>query len=1009
MNKIFRKGISLVLTLGMLFTASPGVWADSSGSGAAAPPESFSVYINVDGSKDPTLVKTYTATDMKVLAKESKRNYMADESYPKMTANGTIYYTAAGDYSLNAGRVATEYIMMSDMLDDAGLTFDEGDYFIMGPDYTIDSQYSDKYDKGSADENYTKYWKNYGWYNYDDLFGDRYYFRNWDESKKMNVPSIIAMKSYGDKSGWTAETFWEMYAGSSDYLWAYVVNFGQTSMTEGTYNRFYYGQTECTVKLDPDRTVQPIVSGLLSDITEEAQTELDETLTGTDAAEVAEGSFWVTEAQKIALQNALDTYGASDDDEGMTNLQAYNAYTSLNKAVAEFRGAKQEGIKSGYAWFNASEYETTQKYVLRTRTQLAEFAELVKGTADTGAAMSEAYDFEGKTVELAADIDADRNRIIIGDAEHPFRGTFDGKDHEISGLRINRASGYAALFAVNEGIIKDLTLSGTVACSANAEFDDKGNQTNETPVAGIAAVNRGTVQSCVNKASVSAPGAVNVGGIAGLNEGTVTECINAADITAYRNVGGVVGHIYGAVIQHEDGTTVNSDATVSSSLNVGNVRAVYDEAGNYHSGNSNAGGIVGGIAAARGVYPVIENCINSGDIVTDGVTAGGIVGGAWISEATIRSCYSIGAVSCTDEGYDAADEAAGDKYNIGGVIGRCKGTVENCYWLEGMNSSGIGHAASGVAPVQSKSAAELQDIASELGSGFKAVDNGYPALIWQKVYQIGFDLAQKGFIDAHYAGEYLPCVQPADPQISGQTFKGWYSDAGLKNVFDFNEPVTENKTAYASLSASGGSSGSGSGGGGGASSGGSSSGGTAGGGTTVTDPKTDTDNTVKKAYNDVNSSDWFSDAVNYVTEKGIMSGTGASVFSPKAETTRGMLMTILARMSGEDTTGSSPWYKKGLDWAVAKGVSDGTAPEKLITREQLATMLYRYAGSPDTNGSLAAFNDSDDVSGYAQTAVKWAVEKGIVTGKSANTLDPKSSATRAELAAMIQRYTALTA
>ena len=102
-------------------------------------------------------------------------------------------------------------------------------------------------------------------------------------------------------------------------------------------------------------------------------------------------------------------------------------------------------------------------------------------------------------------------------------------------------------------------------------------------------------------------------------------------------------------------------------------------------------------------------------------------------------------------------------------------------------------------------------------------------------------------------------------------------------------------------------------------------------------------------------------------------------------------------------------YRKGLDWAVAKGVSDGTAPEKLVTREQLATMLYRYAGSPDTNGSLTAFNDADSVSGYAQNAVKWAVEKGIVTGKSANKLDPKSSATRAELAAMIQRYTALTA
>ena len=989
--------MSLALILGMLVTASSVVWADSSGSGAAAPPESFSVYINVDGSKDPTLVKTYTASDMKLLAKESKRNYMADESYPKMTSNGTIYYTAAGDYSLNAGRVVTEYIMIPDMLEDAGLTFGEGDYFIMGPDYTVDSRYSD-YDHGSGYNNYAEYWKNFGWYNYDDLYSDRYYFQNWDESKKMKVPSVIAMKSYGDQS-WISEMYWQMYAGSSDYLWAYVVNFGQTGMTEGTYNRFYKGQTECTIKIDPERAVQPVVSDLLEAATEEAKTELDETLTGTDSSEVSEGYFWVTEAQRIALQNALDTYGASDDDEGMNNLEAYNAYTSLSKAISEFRGAKQEGAKSGYAWFNASEYDTTEKYVLRTRTQLTEFAELVKGTADTGAVMAEAYDFEGKTVELAADIDTDRNRIIIGDAEHPFRGIFDGKGHDISGLRINRESGYAALFAVNEGTIKDLTLSGTVVCSAIAEFDDNGNQTNETPAAGIAAVNRGTVQGCVNKASVSAPGAAEAGGIAGRNEGIITGCLNAADITACKNVGGITGYLYGAKSNDENAAVVE----ISSSINSGRIAALYSNIDGNHA-NSNAGGIAGGIGADMDVDPSIDSCINSGNVQTAGKTAGGIVGGAWISEAVIRSCYSTGNVSCTDEGYDAEDENASENYNIGGVIGRCKGIAENCYWLKIKNGSGIGHAGKGVAPAQSVSSAELQNIASELGNKFKNVDNGYPALIWQKVYQIGFDIAGKGYIDAHYAGEYLPCVQPADPQIRGQTFKGWYADADFKNVFDFNEPVTENKTVYASLSASGGSSG-----GGGASSGGSSSGGNSGGGSTVTDPKHDTGNTVTKGYDDVSSSDWFNDAVNYVTEKGLMSGTGASAFSPKANTTRGMLMTILARMSGEDTSGSSPWYKKGLDWAVEKGISDGTSPEKLITREQLATMIYRYAGSPDTNGSLSAFNDADGVSAYAQNAVKWAVEKGIVTGKSANTLDPKSSATRAELAAMIQRYAALTA
>ena len=80
-----------------------------------------------------------------------------------------------------------------------------------------------------------------------------------------------------------------------------------------------------------------------------------------------------------------------------------------------------------------------------------------------------------------------------------------------------------------------------------------------------------------------------------------------------------------------------------------------------------------------------------------------------------------------------------------------------------------------------------------------------------------------------------------------------------------------------------------------------------------------------------------------------MNGTGSDTFSPNASTTRGMLMTVLARYAGEDTTGGATWYEKGMNWAKAKGVSDGTNPEVNITREQLVTMLYRYAGSPKAN------------------------------------------------------------
>ena len=158
-----------------------------------------------------------------------------------------------------------------------------------------------------------------------------------------------------------------------------------------------------------------------------------------------------------------------------------------------------------------------------------------------------------------------------------------------------------------------------------------------------------------------------------------------------------------------------------------------------------------------------------------------------------------------------------------------------------------------------------------------------------------------------------------------------------------------------------------------------------------------------KTFSDVAKSDWFADAVAYVTDKGLMNGTGSDTFSPNASTTRGMLMTVLARYAGEDTTGGATWYEKGMNWAKAKGVSDGTNPTVNITREQLVTMLYRYAGSPAANGSLDNFSDAASVSSYAVNAMQWAVANGIVNGSNGK-LNPQNNATRAEVAAILMRF-----
>ena len=159
----------------------------------------------------------------------------------------------------------------------------------------------------------------------------------------------------------------------------------------------------------------------------------------------------------------------------------------------------------------------------------------------------------------------------------------------------------------------------------------------------------------------------------------------------------------------------------------------------------------------------------------------------------------------------------------------------------------------------------------------------------------------------------------------------------------------------------------------------------------------------KTNFDDVASSAWYADAVQYVTDKGLMNGTDDNQFSPNASTTRGMLMTVLARYAGEDTTGGAIWYEKGMNWAKANGVSDGTNPNANITREQLVTMMYRYAGSPKADGKLDSFSDAASVSTYAASAMHWAVANGIVNGSNGK-LNPQDNATCAEVAAILMRF-----
>lgn len=150
---------------------------------------------------------------------------------------------------------------------------------------------------------------------------------------------------------------------------------------------------------------------------------------------------------------------------------------------------------------------------------------------------------------------------------------------------------------------------------------------------------------------------------------------------------------------------------------------------------------------------------------------------------------------------------------------------------------------------------------------------------------------------------------------------------------------------------------------------------------------------------------WSRDEVNFVAARDLFNGVGGNQFGVSQPMTRGMVNTVLARLAGVDTTPGQgqAWYEVGTDWAKKNGISDGTNPTAPVTREQLATLLYRYAGSPSVSGTLHAA-DAASVSDYAEDALLWANQNGIVNGVGSNTIAPKDNAQRAQVAAMLARY-----
>jgi hypothetical protein len=185
---------------------------------------------------------------------------------------------------------------------------------------------------------------------------------------------------------------------------------------------------------------------------------------------------------------------------------------------------------------------------------------------------------------------------------------------------------------------------------------------------------------------------------------------------------------------------------------------------------------------------------------------------------------------------------------------------------------------------------------------------------------------------------------------------------------------------------------------------------------------------VDNPFKDVSPADWFYDNVRFVYERALMQGTAADTFSPNLATSRGMVVTILYRLENSPAINAElqaesvkfkdvpqgTWYTNAVLWAaengIVKGYDDGRfGPNDSITREQMAAILYRYANFKGNvtelkdSAAMASFTDTNDISAYAEEALQWACAAGILQG-SANKLDPKGRATRAQVAAILERF-----
>ena len=606
----------------------------------------------------------------------------------------------------------------------------------------------------------------------------------------------------------------------------------------------------------------------------------------------------------------------------------------------------------------------------------------------------------------------------IRDYDHTeYTGTFDGGGHSISGLYYNGNGdgNYAGLFGFvgSNGRVQNVKVADSYI--SNSE------ETGRT--GGVCGCNRGTIMNCSFSGSVTGTGwYIDVGGVCGANSGTIENC---------RNSGSVTG----------SGT---------------NVYCLY------------VGGVCGENSNTITGNPTITNCCNSGSVTGSGtgvqyLYVGGVCG--YNYDGTITNCYWLTGTASTgigDDGgtSDKVESKSAKEFASGEVAWLLNSNQENGPWRQTLDEddypvldstheevvkltvdSTVSYHNKGYILTGETNKAYFKDGAEiELPYTVNEDTELTSAALYTVtvVYDNGTADTKEQVVDG---GSFK---LPETPSKSGYYFVGWSdgnttykAGAMVENITadttftavwrEINIPdpngITVTQPANGSIKVN-------------------PSNGSAGTLITVTatpdegyelayitvDGEKITGNTFRMPdksvtvsavfvpatfpFVDVKTGDWFYDYVAYVYSNGLMDGTSATTFEPNANMTRAMVWAILARIDGETVTGAA-WATDARAWAMAEGVSDGTDPNGLVTREQFATMLYRYAVAQGYDVSIGestnilSYADFASISEYAIPAMQWTCGSGIVTGVTDSTLVPQGTATRAQCAAMLMRFAEL--